>query len=65
MGDNIIQFTRNGESYVVKAGDQFQLVSHNPAFADDSSVDSPTPAASNGQLFVRSESFLYCIAAGE
>jgi len=60
-GDNIILFTRNGESYVIKPGDKFQLVMHNPAFDGDSSAFSATPAGSDGELFVRSESYLYCI----
>ena len=62
-GNRIIQFTRNGESYVIEAGDQFQLVAHNPAFADDDSAFSATPAISDGELFVRSESYLYCVSS--
>ncbi|REK15562.1 MAG: serine/threonine protein kinase [Planctomycetota bacterium] len=61
VGGNIILFTRNGESYVVKPGDEFQLVAHNPAFEGDASAFSATPAASDGELFVRSESNVYCI----
>ncbi|MEM8667952.1 MAG: PQQ-binding-like beta-propeller repeat protein [Planctomycetota bacterium] len=61
VAGKIIQFTRNGESYVIEPGESFSLVSHNPAFKDDTSAFSSTPAASNGQLFVRSESYLYCI----
>ncbi len=63
VGDKIIQFTRNGESYVIKAGDAFDLVAHNPAFSDDDSAFSATPAVSDGELFVRSERFLYCISS--
>ncbi len=61
VGNKIIQFTRNGESYVIEAGDTFKLVSHNPPFEDDESAFSSTPAASDGELFIRSERFLYCI----
>lgn len=58
----IIQFTRSGESYVIDPDNEFKLVSHNPAFADDESAFSSTPAASDGDLFIRSDRFLYCIA---
>jgi hypothetical protein len=60
-GGNIVLFTRNGESYIIKPGDEFQIVAHNPAFDGDLSAFSATPAASDGELFVRSESNLYCI----
>ena len=53
----------HGESYVIKSANEFQVVSHNPAFADDDSSFNGSPAISNGQLFVRSESKLYCIGA--
>lgn len=65
MGDRIIFFGRNGEGYVVKAGDSFELMSHNDAFADDSSDFSSTPAISNGDLFMRSGDKLYCVAAAK
>lgn len=65
VGENIIQFTRNGESYVIRPGNEFDLVSHNAAFDGDESAFSATPAISDGQLFVRSESFLYCIGKSE
>ncbi|MEM1452776.1 MAG: hypothetical protein AAGI22_26970, partial [Planctomycetota bacterium] len=63
VGDLIVQFTRSGESYVVRAGEEFDLVAHNPAFDGDESAFSSSPAVSNGELFVRSEAFLYCISA--
>lgn len=62
VGERIILFTRNGESYVIQPGKEFQIIGHNAAFADDNSAFSATPAASNGELFVRSEKHLYCIA---
>ncbi len=61
VSGKMIQFTRNGESYVIEPGEKFNLISHNPPFDGDPSAFSSTPAASNGELFVRSESFLYCI----
>jgi len=62
VGNKIIQFTRNGESYVIDAGDAFKLAAHNPPFEDDDSAFSSTPAVSDGELFIRSERYLYCIA---
>lgn len=63
VGEQIVQFSRNGESYVIAAGDEFEVTSHNPAFPDDDSDFSATPAASNGELFMRSDKFLYCLSA--
>ena len=63
VGEKIVQFTRNGESYVIAAGDEFEVLGHNPAFDGDSSAFSATPAVSDGELFVRSDEFLYCISA--
>lgn len=62
VGDQIVLFTRNGESYVIKPGDEFTIIGHNAAFDGDDSAFSATPAVSNGELFVRSEKFLYCIS---
>ena len=61
-GENIVLFTRNGESYVIRSGDEFNVVGHNPAFDGDDSSFNASPAISAGQLFVRSEKRLYCIA---
>ncbi|MEZ6073669.1 MAG: PQQ-binding-like beta-propeller repeat protein [Pirellulales bacterium] len=61
LDDRIVQFTRNGESYVIEAGDKFTLIAHNPAFDGDSTSFSATPAASDKELFVRSEGYLYCV----
>jgi outer membrane protein assembly factor BamB len=62
VGNYILQFTRNGESYLIEGGDSFQVVSHNPGFDGDDSSFSSTPAVSDGEVFVRSEKYLYCIA---
>lgn len=62
-GDSIVQFTRNGESYVIAAGDEFTTISHNAAFEDDETSFSSTPAISDGELFMRSEKYLYAIAS--
>ncbi|MEM8961532.1 MAG: PQQ-binding-like beta-propeller repeat protein [Acidobacteriota bacterium] len=65
VGNHIVQFTRNGESYVIEATDEFKVVGHNAAFAGDDSAFSATPAVSNGELFIRSNSYLYCIKEEE
>ncbi|MCA9238746.1 MAG: PQQ-binding-like beta-propeller repeat protein [Planctomycetales bacterium] len=62
VGEKIIQFTRNGESYVLAAGDEFRLIAHNPPFEGDEGAFSATPAVSDGELFVRSEGRLYCLS---
>lgn len=62
VGNNIILFTRNGESYVIAAGDQWQLLSHNPPFEDDDTAFSSSPAIADDELFIRSEKYLYSIA---
>jgi len=63
VGETIVQFTRNGESYVIEAGDEFKLIAHNPTFPDDPGAFSATPAISEGELFVRSDNYLYCISS--
>jgi len=62
VDDQIILFTRSGESYVIQAGPEFKVTAHNPAFEGDESAFSATPAISDGELFVRSEAMLYCIS---
>lgn len=62
VGDRVLLFTRNGESYVFEVGSEFRLVAHNPPFAGDATAFSATPAMSQGELFMRSEGFLYRIA---
>ncbi len=63
VGDKVVQFTRNGESYIIEAGKEFRLASHNAPFEGDSTAFSATPAVSDGELFMRSEGFLYSIVA--
>ncbi|MEM9803612.1 MAG: PQQ-binding-like beta-propeller repeat protein [Planctomycetota bacterium] len=61
VGDLIFQFARNGEGYVLRASEEFELVAHNPAFEGDESNFSSSPALADGDMFIRSERFLYCI----
>lgn len=51
----------SGETFVIKAGDEFELVSTNK-FTSESENFSGTPAISDGQIFVRSDKHLYCVA---
>ncbi|MEM6706543.1 MAG: PQQ-binding-like beta-propeller repeat protein [Acidobacteriota bacterium] len=63
-GDKIVQFTRNGESYIIEAGREFKVLSHNAPLDGDGTAFSATPAIQDGALFVRSESWLYSFSAG-
>lgn len=64
-GKYIVQFMRNGESFVIEAGKNYQEKHHNPGFEGDDSAFSGTPAISDGELFVRSYKYLYAIAQPE
>ena len=52
--------TRSGDGIVVKLGEQPEQLATN-CFESDTSDYSATPAISNGQLFIRSNQFLYCV----
>ncbi len=53
--------SRTSGMYVLEPGDTLKVLATNK-FASDDSVFNATPAVSNGQLFVRSDKYLYCIA---
>ena len=53
--------SRNGETFVIKAGDEFEQISAN-RLTNDSEDFSSTPAISDGMLFIRSDKNLYCVA---
>ena len=59
-GDNIYAVSRFKGTFVIKADTTFELVSHNVIVGDESAFHG-TPAISNGQIFLRSNSHLYCI----
>jgi hypothetical protein len=62
MADGKIYFlSRAGDGYVYKPGADFKLLSQNH-FASGSGDFSATPAVSDGQLFIRSSKFLFCVA---
>jgi outer membrane protein assembly factor BamB len=60
VGDRLIAVSRQHGAFVLAAKPAFQQVSQN-RFAADDSVFNGTPAVSDGQLFLRSNRFLYCV----
>ena len=59
-GGNLYYIARDGTTHVVAAKPKFELVAVNK-LADDKSVFNASPVPSQGQLLIRSDSFLYCI----
>ena len=53
--------TRNSGLFVIEPSDDINIVAQNK-FAEDDSVFNATPAVDNGQLFLRSDKYLYCVA---
>jgi hypothetical protein len=45
---------------VLAAKPKYELLAHN-TFKDDKSIFNASPAVSKGQLFLRSDKYLYCI----
>ena len=65
VGDNILSVSRTAGTTVWKANpEEFQLVGQNRIEGDDSPFNG-TPAIDGGQLFLRSNRFLYCISDGK
>jgi outer membrane protein assembly factor BamB len=60
-GDKLYIVTNAGKVYVVEVADKFKLVATNDLSFDNSGF-SATPAASDGQLIIRSNSHVYCIS---
>lgn len=63
-GDHLIYMTRSGDGIVVKLGEEPQQIAAN-RFASDDSDYSATPAISDGELFIRSYRYLYCVGSGK
>ena len=60
-GDGKIYYvSRENGIYVLEASPTFKLLAHN-TFARDRSVFNASPAIADGQLFLRSDRYLYCI----
>ena len=57
-GDTIVLFTRKTGAYTLRAKD-LTVIHHNDL--DDASGINASPALSGGQLFIRSNRYLYCI----
>ena len=57
----IFYLARSGDAFVYAAGAEFKPLAQNH-FAAGSGDFSATPAVSDGQLFIRSSKFLYCLA---
>ena len=51
---------RDGTVYVFKTGKSFNVIAQNK-FAKDKGDFSATPAISNGEIFIRSSKYLYCV----
>ena len=63
LADGKIYFTaRNGETYVLAAGKEFNQLAVNRVTKDTEEF-SATPAVSNGEIFIRSNKNLYCISS--
>jgi outer membrane protein assembly factor BamB len=52
--------SRSGDAYVFQLGAEFKQLAHN-RFSDGGEF-SATPALSDGQLFIRSSKYLYCVS---
>jgi outer membrane protein assembly factor BamB len=60
--DKIFIPSRTSGVFVLAAGPEFKLLACNKFEGDDSRFDG-TPAISNGQIFLRSNQYLYCVGA--
>ena len=59
-GDKMYAVSREKGTFVLAAGPKFEVLAHN-TFAGDKSVFNGSPAVSDGQLFLRSNKYLYCV----
>jgi outer membrane protein assembly factor BamB len=60
--DGRIYFASSNKSYVIKAGPKYEVLAVN---ALDDGPDYTTPAVSNGRLFIKGKSYLWCIGTKE
>ncbi len=58
-GDKLFCLNEDGVTFVVRAGDQFELVGKNPLAEDDMGM--ATPAIAGDRLLLRTSARLYCI----
>jgi outer membrane protein assembly factor BamB len=59
VGGKIYLFTRNQGAYVLSADEKMTVLSHND-LGDTSNINA-SPAASQGDVLIRSQDFLYCV----
>ena len=64
VDEKLYVVTRTGGTYIIDAKPTFKQIAVN-RFASDTSDFNATPAISNGQIFIRSNRRLYCVAAGD
>lgn len=57
-----IYFASSARTYVIRAGAKFEVLATNDL---DDGPDYTTPAASNGRLFIKGKSYLWCIGTKE
>jgi outer membrane protein assembly factor BamB len=60
VGDKVFAPTRFDGVYVVSVGDKVKKLAHNE-FKDDDSIINSSPAVSDNRLYIRSNTYLYCI----
>ena len=61
VGDRIYAVSKEGVTFVLKADPSFEVIAAN----DLGDASNCTPAFSNGEIFIRTENALWCIAEGE
>jgi len=64
IGGKLYAVTRTGGTYVLAAAPTFKQIAVN-RFASDTSDFHGTPAISDGQMFLRSNRYLYCVQASK
>ncbi|MGI9519177.1 MAG: PQQ-binding-like beta-propeller repeat protein, partial [Pirellulaceae bacterium] len=62
VGDKLFFVTRNGTTHVLTADQNMEEIAVNSIEGDDSLFNA-TPAVSGNQMFIRSDTMLYCISA--
>lgn len=58
-GGKIFCLNEDGETFVIKAGDEFEILHTNPLLEDDMGM--ATPAIAGDRLLIRSSARLYCV----
>ena len=60
IGGKVYIQTRNSGVFVIEPSDELNIVAQNK-FESDESVFNATPSVDKGQLFLRSDTYLYCV----